>query len=73
MLYNREPGPYVLVGYSLGGIHIWLFTAHCPDEVVRLVLIDTTTAVHRHAGIGRYAPRLAFTRRAAGDWIEDVL
>jgi pimeloyl-ACP methyl ester carboxylesterase len=36
-----EPGPYVLVGHSLGGIHARLFTTQYPDEVAGLVLVDT--------------------------------
>jgi len=36
-----EPGPYVLVGHSLGGIHARLYAAQYPDEVVGLVLVDT--------------------------------
>ena len=36
-----EPGPYVLVGHSLGGIHARMYAAHYSDEVAGLVLIDT--------------------------------
>jgi pimeloyl-ACP methyl ester carboxylesterase len=34
------PGPYVLVGHSLGGLFVRLFAATYPDEVVGLVLVD---------------------------------
>jgi pimeloyl-ACP methyl ester carboxylesterase len=34
------PGPYVLVGHSLGGGYVRVFTARHPDEVVGLVLLD---------------------------------
>ncbi|MEO5510520.1 MAG: alpha/beta hydrolase [Longimicrobiales bacterium] len=34
-----EP-PYVLVGHSLGGFHIRLFTSRYPEDVVGLVLVD---------------------------------
>ncbi len=36
-----EAGPYVLVGHSLGGVHVRLFAATYPDEVTGLVLVDT--------------------------------
>jgi pimeloyl-ACP methyl ester carboxylesterase len=36
------PGPYVLVGHSLGGIFVRLYTSAYPDEVVGLVLVDAT-------------------------------
>jgi pimeloyl-ACP methyl ester carboxylesterase len=34
--------PYVLVGYSFGGLIVRLYTAQYPDEVVGLVLVDAT-------------------------------
>lgn len=35
-----EPGPYVLVGHSLGGALIRIFAAHDPDEVVALGFVE---------------------------------
>ena len=37
-----EPGPYVLVGHSLGGLYVQLFAYQHPDEVAGLVLVDPT-------------------------------
>jgi pimeloyl-ACP methyl ester carboxylesterase len=34
------PGPYVLVGHSLGGLFVRLYAATYPDEVVGMVLVD---------------------------------
>jgi pimeloyl-ACP methyl ester carboxylesterase len=34
------PGPYVLVGHSLGGLNAQVFAARHPDEVAGLVLLD---------------------------------
>jgi pimeloyl-ACP methyl ester carboxylesterase len=34
------PGPYVLVGHSLGGLFVRLYAATYPTEVVGLVLVD---------------------------------
>jgi pimeloyl-ACP methyl ester carboxylesterase len=36
------PGPYVLVGHSFGGLFVRLYASTYPDEVVGLVLIDST-------------------------------
>ncbi len=36
------PGPYVLVGHSVGGLLVRHFAATYPDEVVGMVLIDAT-------------------------------
>lgn len=36
----QVPGPYVLVGHSLGGLFVRLYAATYPDEVVGLVLVD---------------------------------
>ena len=36
-----EPGPYVLVGHSLGGAYIRVFAAKNREDVVGLVLVDT--------------------------------
>jgi pimeloyl-ACP methyl ester carboxylesterase len=34
------PGPYVLVGHSIGGIYVREFATRYPDEVAGLVLVD---------------------------------
>ena len=34
--------PYLMVGHSFGGIYIRAFTAEYPDEVVGMVLVDST-------------------------------
>lgn len=36
----RIPGPYILVGHSLGGLYVRLFAAHYPDQVVGILLVD---------------------------------
>jgi pimeloyl-ACP methyl ester carboxylesterase len=35
------PGPYILVGHSMGGLHARLYASLYPAEVVGLVLIDS--------------------------------
>lgn len=37
----RVPGPYILVGNSLGGFNARLYTHKYPDEVVGVVLVDS--------------------------------
>lgn len=36
------PGPYVLVGHSLGGVIARLYATRYPDEVAGMVLVDST-------------------------------
>jgi pimeloyl-ACP methyl ester carboxylesterase len=38
------PGPYVLVGHSLGGLEARLFAQRWPQEVAGMVLVDTSPA-----------------------------
>lgn len=42
MVKSGIPGPYVLVGHSLGGFHARLYATTYPDEVAGLVLVDPT-------------------------------
>ena len=37
-----EPGPFVLVGHSLGGLYVQLYAYQHRDEVAGLVLVDPT-------------------------------
>lgn len=36
------PGPYVLVGHSIGGIFVRLYASRYPDDVAGLVLVDSS-------------------------------
>ena len=38
----RVPGPYVLVGHSLGGLCVRLYATTYPEEVAGLVLVDAS-------------------------------
>lgn len=37
----KVPGPYVLVGHSLGGMLVRIFASYYPSEVVGMVLVDS--------------------------------
>jgi pimeloyl-ACP methyl ester carboxylesterase len=39
---GNVPGPYVLAGHSFGGLYVLTYAARYPDEVVGMVLVDTT-------------------------------
>jgi pimeloyl-ACP methyl ester carboxylesterase len=44
LLQNAKiPGPYVLVGHSLGGLNIRMFAELYPDEVAGLVFVDSSS------------------------------
>jgi pimeloyl-ACP methyl ester carboxylesterase len=38
---SGNPGPYVLVGHSSGGVYVRIFAATYPDEVAGMVLLDS--------------------------------
>ena len=39
---GNVPGPYVLAGHSFGGLYVLTFAARYPDEVLGMVLVDST-------------------------------
>jgi pimeloyl-ACP methyl ester carboxylesterase len=43
LIAAKEPGPYVLVGHSWGGLIARLFASTYPDEVSGLVLVDSAS------------------------------
>jgi pimeloyl-ACP methyl ester carboxylesterase len=38
------PGPYVLVGHSLGGVTVRLYASRYPEQVAALVMVDSSSA-----------------------------
>ena len=40
---GQVPGPYVLAGHSFGGLYVLTFASLYPDDVIGMVLIDSTT------------------------------
>ena len=53
----NEPGPYVLVGHSLGGYTVRVYAHDYPDEVSGLVLIDTQDLPAPDAATPQPAPK----------------
>jgi pimeloyl-ACP methyl ester carboxylesterase len=51
LLGQRVREPFNLVGHSMGGVLSLLYAAHFPDDVKRLLLIDTAGVLHRKAFI----------------------
>jgi pimeloyl-ACP methyl ester carboxylesterase len=49
----RIPGPYVLVGHSMGGLNARLYTEKYPDDVAGLVLAASTHESARLGVVGR--------------------
>jgi uncharacterized protein len=42
LLHNAKiPGPYILVGHSLGGVNARLYASYYPDEVSGVILVDS--------------------------------
>ena len=53
----NEPGPYVLVGHSLGGYTVRIYAHDYPDEVSGLVLIDAQKLPAPDAATPQPAPK----------------
>jgi pimeloyl-ACP methyl ester carboxylesterase len=53
---GQVPGPYVLAGHSFGGLYVLTFAARYHDEVVGMVLIDSTAPASVNRGISSTRP-----------------
>jgi pimeloyl-ACP methyl ester carboxylesterase len=62
------PSPYVLVGHSLGGLHVELFARRHPDEVAGIVLVEAASP--DEAASPRHQGRLARLVTAVGESID---
>lgn len=52
----KVPGPYVLVGHSLGGILARLYASYYPDDVVGMVLVDSAHEDEADRGLALIPP-----------------
>lgn len=59
----KEPGPYILVGHSMGGLAMRVFAERYPSETAGLVLVDATSP---DTTLG-YQGRLVHMRELAAD------
>jgi pimeloyl-ACP methyl ester carboxylesterase len=55
--------PYVLVGLSLGGLYMRLFAFQYPEEVVGMVMVDSSSERQHRRFFGENSPQLAALRR----------
>ena len=53
-------GPFVLVGHSMGGVVALRYAALYPNDVERLVVIDTPGILHRYALTSNFISRVGF-------------
>jgi pimeloyl-ACP methyl ester carboxylesterase len=57
LINANEPGPYVLVGHSMGGFTVIVYAHDYPDEVFGLVLVDTQDLPNSNGTTYRPAPK----------------
>ncbi len=62
LLNGHIPGPYVLVGHSVGGLFMQMYACQYPQEVTGIVLIDSTHPKQAAQLAARLGPE--FTREA---------
>ena len=69
-----EPGPYVLVPHSYGGVVATLFARTWPDDVDGLVMVDTVTPLMREVASPEAVAKWdAFNRRSVPEAPEAVM
>ncbi|HEX8148221.1 MAG TPA: alpha/beta fold hydrolase [Pyrinomonadaceae bacterium] len=56
LLNGKVPGPYVLVGHSLGGILARLYASYYPAEVAGMVLVDSAHEDEADRGLALIPP-----------------
>jgi pimeloyl-ACP methyl ester carboxylesterase len=57
LIKANEPGPYVLVGHSMGGFTVIVYAHDYPDEVSGLVLVDSQDLPASNVAAPQLAPK----------------
>jgi pimeloyl-ACP methyl ester carboxylesterase len=60
-----EPGPYLLVGHSAGGVYVMTYAALYPDEVAGMVLLDSMSP-YEFTDLPGFAGEQSMMRRGLG-------
>lgn len=63
----KEPGPYVLVGHSVGGPYVMTYAAQYPSDVAGMVLLDGTSPA-AFTALPDFSGTQAMMRRLLGVW-----
>ncbi len=61
-----EPGPYILVGHSMAGLYVRLFTGRNPDKVRGVVLVDAATPEAQGPQMQHFLDAFGAVSRLAG-------
>lgn len=56
LLHASIPGPYVLVGHSMGGLTVRFYREHYPEEVAGMVLLDASHEEQRERLLATLPP-----------------
>jgi pimeloyl-ACP methyl ester carboxylesterase len=62
---SGEPGPYVFVGHSAGGVYAMTYASQYPDEVAGMVLLDSMSP-YEFTDLPGFASEQSMMRRGLG-------
>src|SRR5215469_5595440 len=70
LVNSRTPPPYVMVGHSLGGFNVRVYTSQNPSSVVGMILVDSShpDQFNRYPPILRKQVRIALRNAKLFEW-----